>query len=225
MPGGLPVASIRTPSDSCSSSIPTLCMTPLQGTTSSLEAGGDPGGGVDREVAAEPRDGDRGRCGAAAAGSGSRPRRRRPAAPRSAPRCRRPLRASTPPARPCLAQHPLHPQPGDDPRPRLAGLRQGVEVDAALGVVGAADRALAGAATARRVAAQRGALPVERRGALEREFAVSPQHLHRRGGDADRRFDVGDPRAEQLEVGEGEAVLACARRWRPQPGARSRCPS
>ena len=35
MPGGLPVASIRTPSDSCSSSIPTLCITPLQGTTSS----------------------------------------------------------------------------------------------------------------------------------------------------------------------------------------------
>ncbi len=97
-------------------------------------------------------------------------------------------------------------------------------MDAALGVVGAADRALAGAAAARRVAAQGGALPVQGRCALEGEFAVAAQHLHRRWGDADRRFDVGDPRAEQLEIGEGEAVLLVPRgghrRRRTEAGAR-----
>ena len=117
------------------------------------------------------------------------------------------VRPTTPVARPRSVSTCFTLQARDDPRARLAGLRQGVEVDAALGVVGAADRALAGAAAAGRVAAQGRVLPVQRRRSLERQFAVAPQHLHRGGSDADRRFDVGDSGAEQLKIGEGQAML------------------
>ncbi len=124
-----------------------------------------------------------------------------------------------------LVQHPLDVQPGDDPRPRLAGLGSALRWTPPLALLG---QPIAHWQAPRQPGALRrsGALlPVECRGALEREFAVAAQHLHRRRGDADRRFDVGHPRGRAAPARPGRGRVPRARRWRPRPAGGSRCRS
>ena len=223
MPGGLPVASIRTPSDSCSSSIPTLCITPLQGTTSSSKPAVIPvAGWIERLRPSRgwrPRplrrsSGGVGIAPAATTTSGAEIRTSLPSA----------RRASDAGRAAALAQHLLHVQPGDDPRPGLAGLGQGVEVDAALGVVGAADRALAGAAAARARcgAAARSASPAPRRprARVRRCGPAPPSAPERRRSSLRRRRSAA--RAARDRRGRGRAPRA--RRSATAVGGRKQVP-
>ncbi len=115
---------------------------PVPGDDRLLEAAGNPKRRVDRHAATESRM----RAQAAATQQGGRLRRAagddhalgaqlEPGAVDAA--------AGDAPDAPALDDQPLHPDAGSDPRARLTGLRERVQVDARLGVVGAADRTLA----------------------------------------------------------------------------------
>ncbi len=104
-------------------------------------------------------------------------------------------------------QHPLDAGLGDDPRARRARLRQGVEVHAELGVAGAADRALATAFTARRVARDGRRPPTQRGGGVQQQAPVVAHDLQRHRGHPQRAFHVVEVFGEPVGIGQSEPEL------------------
>ncbi len=190
MPGGVDVASIRIPRVLWSSSTPALWSTPCQATTGSEKRAEAPIAGWIERPRPSTRVAHPGCCGARASASRARRPRRSRAAP-EAPAARPSGRlARTPEARPSSVSTRSTLRRVAIGCAKLARGGQRVQVNSRLCVVRAADRALAGAAATRSVAAEWPVRPAERRRAGQRQLAVSAHHFHRNRRDSDHLFDV-----------------------------------
>ncbi|CKV03837.1 Uncharacterised protein [Mycobacterium tuberculosis] len=108
---------------------------------------------------------------------------------------------------PGAVQDPFDPRPGDDPRAGRAGLRQGVEVHAELGVAGAADRALATATAPRRIARDGRRPPAQRLGGLQQQAPVAAHDLQRHRRNPQCLLRIVKTTSQLVGVGQAETEL------------------